>query len=70
LDKSVRLWSVADGKELKNLSGHGKGVYGLSFTADGSALATAGADETVRIWELTPPRAAAQAATANGQSPK
>jgi WD40 repeat protein len=66
-DKSVRLWNVADGKEVKNLSGHTNWVYSLSFTSDGSTLATGSADETVRLWSLT---AGAAAATGNGAATK
>jgi hypothetical protein len=51
-DKTVRLWSLPEGKLLATLTTHSKGVFALAVTADGAMLASAGADRTVALWSL------------------
>jgi len=37
-------------KELLTLRGHYGSVYGVTFSSDGKRLATAGYDDTAKIW--------------------
>ncbi len=54
-DGSVRLWDVATGALVENLTGHEKSVMSLSFSPDGRTLATCSRDGTVRLWSVTRP---------------
>jgi WD40 repeat protein len=53
-DGTARVWEAATGQQLLVLRGHGGPVTDLSFTADGSELATASVDGTVKVWNVTP----------------
>lgn len=51
---SIIIWSVANGQQIRTLSGHSNYVHGLVLvrgeTAEDAVLASAGYDRTVRIW--------------------
>ncbi|KAK7205455.1 WD40-repeat-containing domain protein [Myxozyma melibiosi] len=51
-DFEVHLWSVQTGQLLDRLAGHEGPVSCLSFAEDGSTLASASWDRTVRIWDI------------------
>ena len=46
-DKTVRIWEVATGKELSRLSGHSNWVRSVSWSPDGTKVASGSNDETV-----------------------
>jgi WD40 repeat protein len=50
---TARLWNVATGELLQELKGHTFFILSLSFSPDGTRLATGSKDRTVRIWSLT-----------------
>jgi WD40 repeat protein len=52
-DHHVGLWSADDAVPGATIEGLPKGVYGLSFSHDGRALAAAAADGRVRLWSVT-----------------
>jgi WD40 repeat protein/MinD-like ATPase involved in chromosome partitioning or flagellar assembly len=56
-DGQVRLWDISDVKRIRDypsavLEGHDLDVNGLAFTADGSILASASGDMSVRLWKM------------------
>jgi WD40 repeat protein len=44
-------WQRTLNSNLKSLRGHPGRVRTLTFSRDGSRLATAGADQTIRVWD-------------------
>ena len=51
-DKLAKVWDVKTGQEIVSLYGNAANVYSISFSPDGTHLATAGTDGTARIYTL------------------
>ena len=49
-DDTIRLWSVADGRQLAVLTGHTDDVVDVAFSPDGARIVSASNDGTARIW--------------------
>jgi len=52
VDETIKIWSLPDGKLLKDLTGHFAEVNNISFSGNDKWLASGSADETVRIWDV------------------
>ena len=50
-DKTVKLWDVTSGECLQTLEGHSDHVVSVSFSPDGTKVASGSDDKTIKIWE-------------------
>ena len=50
-DPGIALVDTETGNLLQTLEGHARGVRVLTFNADGTRLASASDDETVKLWD-------------------
>ena len=46
------MWDVATGVELARLRGHGKSIYSVAWSPDGSKVAIGSQDATASIWDV------------------
>jgi WD40 repeat protein len=55
---ALQLWDAGGGKAVERaaLTGHGRGVLDVIFSADGKRLATFGHDQQVRVWDVDAPK--------------
>jgi len=51
-DKSIKIWDVETGMEVRTLFGHQHTVNNLSVSGNGKLLASSSADLTVRLWDI------------------
>jgi WD40 repeat protein len=49
----VRLWRVADGKQLWMGKGHRSWIWSVVFSPDGSCIASGSVDATIRLWNVS-----------------
>jgi WD40 repeat protein len=52
-DWEVKLWNAADGRERGSGLPHHGAVKALAIRPDGKVMTSAGADRTIRVWDLS-----------------
>ena len=50
IDKSVRMWDVATGREVRKFEGHTDKVMAVSVAHDGRHVVSGSADNSLRLW--------------------
>ncbi len=51
-DRTLRLWDLETGAEVRRLEGHEGWVRAVALTADATRALSGGYDRTLRLWDL------------------
>jgi WD40 repeat protein len=52
-ENSIRIWNVADGRQVRVLNGHSDWIRAVAFSPDGKLLASGSIDTTIKIWDVS-----------------
>jgi WD40 repeat protein len=51
-DRLIKRWNITTGECLQTYTGHENWVWSIAYSPDGSRIASAGEDETIKIWDV------------------
>ncbi|MBI4633745.1 MAG: caspase family protein [Deltaproteobacteria bacterium] len=52
-DKTIKLWEVGTGREIRTFKGHSDFVNSVAFGPDGRCLISGSKDGSIRLWEVS-----------------
>ena len=52
-DKTIKVWNLTTGKEVRSLTGHTDNVWSVAISPDGQTLVSGSFDGTIKVWNLT-----------------
>ncbi|MBL7128352.1 MAG: caspase family protein [Ignavibacteria bacterium] len=52
-DKTVKLWDISNGKEIRNFTGHTRSVNSVCFSPDGKFVLSGSGDGTLKLWDIS-----------------
>jgi WD40 repeat protein len=53
-DRTVKMWDLETGREVRSLEGHQGAVHSVKVTPDGLYAVSGSSDKTIRVWKLEP----------------
>jgi WD40 repeat protein len=51
-DKTVKLWEISTGREIRTFKGHSNLVHSVAFSPDGRRAVSGSQDETLKLWDV------------------
>jgi WD40 repeat protein len=51
-DRTLKVWDLERGRELRTLSGHSDWVRDVAVSGDGRRAVSASEDQTLKVWDL------------------
>jgi WD40 repeat protein len=51
-DRLIKRWQIHTGECLQTYTGHTNWVWSIAYCCDGLSIASAGEDETIKIWDV------------------
>src|SRR5207237_8738632 len=48
-DKTIKVWNLSTGKEVRTLTGHEYAVYSVALSADGQSLDSGSIDKMIKV---------------------
>ena len=51
-DRTVKIWKLETGRELRTLRGHSDRVNSVCYSPDGKAVASGSRDDTIKLWDV------------------
>jgi WD40 repeat protein len=52
-DKTLKLWDVSSGREIRSLTGHSEPVTAVAFSPDGKLALSGSSDDTLKLWDIS-----------------
>jgi WD40 repeat protein len=52
-DKTLKLWQISSGGEIRTLNGHSEPVLAVAFSPDGKLALSGSSDDTLKLWDVS-----------------